>query len=101
MGENSSDYALVEGEAEKVAKEAVKALKESRRQYMLGFNETSSSISHKARFGKKSFRRRPGFGNTDENKVNIFYFLNVNVFKIYYYYHKYYLSDIFFRRKKL
>lgn len=74
MGENSSDYALVEGEAEKVAKEAVKALKESRRQYMLSFNETSSSISHKARFGKKSFRRRPGSGNTDENKVNIFFF---------------------------
>ncbi|EEB13301.1 DNA repair and recombination protein RAD26, putative [Pediculus humanus corporis] len=68
MGENSSDYALVEGEAEKVAKEAVKALKESRRQYVLSFNETSSSISHKARFGKKSFRRRPGSGNTDENK---------------------------------
>lgn len=67
-----ADYALVEAEAEKVAKEAVKALKESRRQYARPFDDQASTVVKppgKPRFGNKKTIGRP-FGNSSLNQEN-------------------------------
>lgn len=66
-----SDYALVEAEADKVAKEAVRALKESRSAYQRRIEEFSApQLPPKkprfrgGRFGKKSAEANPSNGDT-------------------------------------
>lgn len=69
-----SDYALVEAEADKVAKEAVRALKESRRRYQSPYDERPPPVNlnvskGKPRFGIKKSIGRP-FGNSSSNQGN-------------------------------
>lgn len=68
-----SDYALVEGEAENVAREAVKALKESRKHYRLTFEQSNAGTAPnmpKPRFGIKKFGNRLNANNSSDNQEN-------------------------------
>lgn len=73
MESGPADYALIEGEAEKVAKEAVKALKESRKHYPMNFSELFSfKPPAKPRFGKKTFRQQASnsLSSSDTNSTD-------------------------------
>lgn len=79
MESDTSDLALIEGEAEKVAKEAVKALKESRIQYLKNLNESqTSSVTSKPRFGRKPFIKQSYLlkGNGNEKVCPLILFEN-------------------------
>lgn len=65
MEEGPADYALVEGEAEKVAKAAVRALKESRKEYFQSV--TSPCIALKPRFGIRTRKKMSEVNNEDGN----------------------------------
>lgn len=72
METGTPDYALVEGEAEKIAKEAVKALRESRRHYARPFNNIqTSNPSSKPIFGKKTFGQKASPGNESSSNGKV------------------------------